>query len=103
MPKSDSGITAEEIKNTGNDDEKISLVDVMYDKINEALGGDKTNQYFCLTFPRIILPPYTHCYDYQKKQPMPPADETSDRFTQTVIKENADNSLNERFFNSYNA
>lgn len=55
-----------------------SLVDIMYDKINEVLGGDNPNQYFCMTFPGTILSPHTFCYDYQNNQPKPPTVEASE-------------------------
>lgn len=62
-----------DFKNFG--DEKTggeSLVDIMYNKINEVLGGDNANQYFCMTFPGTILAPQTYSFDYKNNQPKPP-------------------------------
>lgn len=73
MLKSDGEIiTAEEIKNTGTVDEKISLVDVIYTKINEVLDEDNANQCFCEALPGKMLPPQNYNYDYQNKLPKPP-------------------------------
>lgn len=46
-------------------DDKHTLVDVMYDKINEVLDGVNANQNFCMTFPGTILSPHTSSFDYQ--------------------------------------
>lgn len=59
-------------------DEKKSLVDIMYDKINEVLGGDNASQYFCMTFPGTILSPHTYSYDYMNNQPKPPTVEANE-------------------------
>lgn len=63
---------------TIDDDGDRSLVDIMYDKINEVLGGDNANQYFCMTFPGTILSPHTYSYDYKNNQPKPPAVEANE-------------------------
>jgi len=63
---------------TLKDEGSGSLVDIMYDKINEVLGGDNANQYFCMTFPGTILSPHTYSYDYQNNQPKPPAVEANE-------------------------
>lgn len=63
---------------TADRDDEHSLVDVMYDKVNEVLGGDNANQYFCMTFPGTILSPHTYSYDYQNNQPKPPAVEANE-------------------------
>ena len=72
--KQKSGKSAvSDFKNFG--DEKSggeSLVDIMYDKINEVLGGDNANQYFCMTFPGTILAPQTYSFDYKNNKPKPP-------------------------------
>lgn len=52
------------------DDDK-SLVDIMYDKINEVIGGDNANQYFCMTFPATILTKETYAYDYKSGKAKP--------------------------------
>lgn len=54
------------------------LVDIMYDKINEVLGGDNANQYFCMTFPGTILAPQTYSFDYKNNQPKPPVVEANE-------------------------
>ena len=63
---------------TLKDEGSGSLVDIMYDKVNEVLGGDNANQYFCMTFPGTILSPHTYSYDYQNNQPKPPAVEANE-------------------------
>ncbi len=55
-----------------------SLVDIMYDKINEVLGGDNANQYFCMTFPGTILSPHTYSYDYKNNQVKPSSVEANE-------------------------
>lgn len=50
----------------------------MYDKINEVLGGDNANQYFCMTFPGTILAPQTYSFDYKNNQPKPPVVEANE-------------------------
>lgn len=40
-----------------------SMVDILYDQINNVLGGDNQNQYFCLTFPGTLLNPDSYRYD----------------------------------------
>ncbi len=55
-----------------------SLVDIMYDKINEVLGGDNANQYFCMTFPGTILSPHTYSYDYKNNQVKPSSVEVNE-------------------------
>lgn len=63
---------------TLRDEENRSLVDIVYDKINEVLGGNNANQYFCMTFPGTILSPHTYSYDYHNNQPKPPAVEANE-------------------------
>ncbi|HBH94953.1 MAG TPA: hypothetical protein DDX91_04320 [Ruminococcaceae bacterium] len=64
-----SGIKYEYI---GDPDEKNkSLVDIMYDKINEVIGGDNANQYFCMTFPAIILAKESYEYDFKNGRAKP--------------------------------
>ena len=65
------------LKDFGEKDKK-SLVDVMYNSINEVLGGDNPNKYFCMTFPGTILSPHTYSYDYQNNVPKPPAVEANE-------------------------
>lgn len=48
-----------------------SLVDIMYEKINEAIGGDNANQYFCMTFPATLLAKETYEYDYKSGKSKP--------------------------------
>ncbi len=76
----EGGLPSQEITAllTSDGDNGRSLVDVMYDKINEVLGGDNTNQYFCMTFPGTILSPRTYRYDYQNNQPKPPTVEANE-------------------------
>lgn len=40
-----------------------SMIDMLYDQINEILGGSNQNQYFCLTFPGTLLSPDSYSYD----------------------------------------
>lgn len=54
----------------GANDDK-SLVDIMYDKINEVIGGDNANQYFCMTFPATILAKESYEYDYKNGKAKP--------------------------------
>lgn len=54
----------------GSNDDK-SLVDIMYDKINEVIGGDNANQYFCMTFPATLLAKESYEYDYKKGKAKP--------------------------------
>lgn len=64
-----SGIKYEYI---GDPDEKNkSLVDIMYDKINEVIGGDNANQYFCMTFPATILAKESYEYDFKNGRAKP--------------------------------
>lgn len=60
------------------DDKKASLVDIMYEKINDVLGGDNANQYFCMTFPGTILTPESYSYDYKHNQTKPPTVEANE-------------------------
>lgn len=71
-------VSVSEISEAVTDDNEKSLVDVMYDKINEFLGGDNANQYFCMTFPGTILSLHIYSYDYQNNQPNPPAVEANE-------------------------
>lgn len=48
-----------------------SLVDIMYEKINEVIGGDNANQYFCMTFPATLLAKETYEYDYKSGKSKP--------------------------------
>lgn len=48
-----------------------SLVDIMYDKINEVIGGDNANQYFCMTFPATLLAKESYEYDYRNGKVKP--------------------------------
>lgn len=72
------GFSKERISDTLSNNEKKSLVDIMYKKINEVLGGDNANQYFCMTFPGTILSPHTYSYDYLNNQPKPPTVEANE-------------------------
>lgn len=54
----------------GSDTDK-SLVDIMYEKINEVIGGDNANQYFCMTFPATILAKESYEYDYKNGKAKP--------------------------------
>lgn len=59
-------------KYIGDPDEKNkSLVDIMYDKINEVIGGDNANQYFCMTFPATILAKESYEYDFKNGRAKP--------------------------------
>lgn len=56
----------------GNDsDSDKSLVDIMYEKINEVIGGDNANQYFCMTFPATLLAKESYEYDYKNGKAKP--------------------------------
>ena len=44
----------------------------MYEKINEVLGGDNANQYFCIAFPGTILSPRAYSFDYMNNQSKSP-------------------------------
>lgn len=72
------GKSAESKLKDSGDKGKKSLVDVMYNSINEVLGGDNPNQYFCMTFPGTILSPHTYSYDYQNNVPKPPTVEANE-------------------------
>lgn len=52
-------------------DSDKSLVDIMYDKINEVIGGDNANQYFCMTFPATLLAKESYEYDYKNGKAKP--------------------------------
>lgn len=52
-------------------DSDKSLVDIMYDKINEVIGGDNANQYFCMTFPATLLAKESYQYDYKNGKAKP--------------------------------
>lgn len=54
----------------GSNNDK-SLVDIMYDKINEVIGGDNANQYFCMTFPATLLAKESYEYDYKNGKAKP--------------------------------
>ena len=54
----------------GSENDK-SLVDIMYEKINEVIGGDNANQYFCMTFPATLLAKETYEYDYKSGKSKP--------------------------------
>lgn len=56
----------------GNDsDSDKSLVDIMYEKIDEVIGGDNANQYFCMTFPATLLAKESYEYDYKNGKAKP--------------------------------
>lgn len=78
LPEEKKSILKEDTTDKPDSDKKKSLVDIMYDKINEVLGGDNANQYFCMTFPGTILSPHTYSYDYLNNQPKPPTVEANE-------------------------
>lgn len=59
------------LKDNATSDTDKSLVDIMYDKINEVIGGENANQYFCMTFPATLLAKETYEYDYKKGKAKP--------------------------------
>ncbi len=42
-----------------------------HDKINEVIGGDNANQYFCMTFPATLLAKESYEYDYKNGKAKP--------------------------------
>ena len=46
-----------------------SFLDTIYNKINDVIGGDNPNQYFCLTLPGTLLSPEDYTYDIKGEKP----------------------------------
>lgn len=46
-----------------------SFLDTIYNKINDVIGGDNPNQYFCLTLPGTQLSPEDYSYDIKGEKP----------------------------------
>lgn len=46
------------------------IIKQIYDKINEVLGGDNSQQYFCLTMPGTVLSPEDYTYDITDTKPI---------------------------------
>lgn len=49
-----------------------SLVDIFYDKINEVIGGDNNNQFFCMNFPATLVDAHSYSYDFKNNESKPP-------------------------------
>lgn len=49
-----------------------SLVDLFYNKINEVIGGDNNNQFFCMNFPATLVDAHSYSYDYKNNAEKPP-------------------------------
>jgi len=47
-----------------------SMIEQIYGKINEVLGGDNSQQYFCLTMPGTVLSPEDYTYDTKDTKPL---------------------------------
>lgn len=48
----------------------VPIIKQIYDKINEVLGGDNSQQYFCLTMPGTVLSPEDYTYDITDTKPI---------------------------------
>ena len=60
-----------------NDDDK-SFGDILYDAIDNALGGNSANQFLCLTLPGQSLTPSDYAYNYSQKEPKGPTVEANE-------------------------
>lgn len=69
-PTTNAEVRSDDVGDDKGDSEK-SLVDIMYEKINEVIGGDNPNQYFCMTFPASLLEKESYAYDYKNGKAKP--------------------------------
>ena len=46
-----------------------SFLDTIYNKINDVIGGDNPNQYFCMTLPGTLLSPEDYSYNIKGEKP----------------------------------
>lgn len=53
-------------------EEAKSFIDIMYDKVNEVIGGDNKSQFFCMGIPGTSIAPEMYKYDYKNHEPKPP-------------------------------
>lgn len=70
-----TGTTGAQGANTGTasaqtDTTTVPIIKQIYDKINEVLGGDNSQQYFCLTMPGTVLTPEDYTYDITDTKPI---------------------------------
>ncbi len=67
-----SGKLGGENNGDGDTPQNKSLVDLFYDKINEVIGGDNNNQFFCMNFPATLVDAHSYSYDYKNNESKPP-------------------------------
>lgn len=58
------------VTNAQPDTTTVPIIKQIYDKINEVLGGDNSQQYFCLTMPGTVLSPEDYTYDITDTKPI---------------------------------
>lgn len=51
------------------DEPKVPLIEQIYNKINEVIGGTNKNQMFCMMSPGTTLNPSDYTYDTSGKKP----------------------------------
>ncbi len=67
-----SGKLGDENNGDGDTPQNKSLVDIFYEKINEVIGGDNNNQFFCMNFPATLVDAHSYSYDYKNNVSKPP-------------------------------